>query len=258
MRPVSRSERGHDKLAVRWRAALWMRPFPARGPAVRRFVLQLTRAMDLSFRIAKIPVRIIPSFFLTAVLLGGLGGDLGRVAAWVVIVFVSVLAHELGHALTGLLFGLQPSIQLHAMGGTTSWAVARSQSVGRRILISLAGPGAGFLLAAIIIGIGRTPGGRVFDSDLGSYAYGSLLWVNVGWGVLNLLPILPLDGGNVLFQVLNATTRGRGERPARLVSLVVATLGVLLAFKMRMFFTGLLAVSFIALNWRAVRALDDR
>jgi membrane-associated protease RseP (regulator of RpoE activity) len=214
--------------------------------------------MDLSFKIANVPVQVLPSFFLTAVLLGGLGGDLRRVMAWVAIVFVSVLVHELGHAVTGMLFGLQPSIQLHGMGGTTSWRVRGRQSVAQRVLISLAGPGAGFVLAALIIGLGRTPSGRVFDSDIGGYVYGALLWVNLGWGVLNLLPILPLDGGNVLFQVLNAVTGGRGERPARLVSLVVATLGVLLAFKMRMMFTALLAVSFIVINWQAVRALDER
>lgn len=214
--------------------------------------------MNLSFRIAKIPVQIIPSFFLTTVFFGGVGGTLGSVVAWVAIVFVSVLAHEMGHALTGLFFGLQPSIQLHAMGGTTSWAQAQQQPVGRRVLISLAGPFAGFVLAALVVGVERSSGGRVFEGGLGRYAYDSLLWVNLGWGLLNLLPILPLDGGNVLFQVLNATTRGRGERPARLVSLVVATLGVLVALEMRMLFAGLFAVSFVALNWQAIRAIDER
>jgi hypothetical protein len=56
---------------------------------------------------------------------------------------------------------------------------------------------------------------------------------------------------------LNQVTGGRGERPTRLVSLVVATLGVLFALKMRWFYTALLAGSFIVLNWQAVRALDD-
>jgi Zn-dependent protease len=214
--------------------------------------------MDLSFRIASIPVRVVPSFFLMAAVLSGLDHDLGHVAAWVVVVFVSVLAHELGHAVTGMLFGMHPTIQIHGMGGTTSWIAPRRQSVGRRILISLAGPFAGFLLAALVIGLGRVGGARLFQGSLGGYIYGSILWVNIVWGVINLLPILPLDGGNVLFQVLNAVTRGRGERPARLVSLVLATLGVLLAFKLRDVFTGLVAVSFIALNWQAVRAMDDR
>jgi Zn-dependent protease len=154
------------------------------------------------------------------------------------------------------LFGLRPTIQLHAMGGTTSWVVPRKLSVGRRIAISLAGPAAGFALAAVVI-FGRARAGTLFSSELGFYVYGSLLWVNVGWGILNLLPILPLDGGNVLFHALNAATQGRGERPARIISLWVAALGVAAAVGTGELFAGLLAASFIALNWRGLRALAD-
>ncbi|MCL2449982.1 MAG: site-2 protease family protein [Polyangiaceae bacterium] len=214
--------------------------------------------MGLSFRIANIPVQVVPSFFWTAVLLGGLGGDIAHVAAWVAIVFVSVLAHELGHAGACVLFGLRPAVQIHGFGGTTVWAAASPLPVGRRVLISLAGPVAGFVLAAAVIGLGRAAGDRVFASHLGVYVYGTLLYVNIVWGVFNLLPILPLDGGNVLLHVLNATTGGRGEPPARLVSLVAATLVGLLAFKLRQPYLGLLALSFIVNNWRAVRALDQR
>jgi Zn-dependent protease len=214
--------------------------------------------MDLSFRIAGIPVQIVPSFFLTAVLLGGAGGgDLRQAAAWVAVVFVSVLAHELGHATVGRLFGLQPAIQIHAMGGTTSWSTGRRVSVVRRIAISLAGPAAGFGLAAIVVALARSTAGRVFDSDLGMYTYGSLLWVNVGWGLLNLLPILPLDGGNVLYQVLNAATHGRGEKPTRIVSLLFGVLGAGAALATWQPFAALLAASFVWLNFQALRAAAD-
>ena len=53
-----------------------------------------------------------------------LGARLQRpdlIAIWVAIVFISVLVHELGHALVGRMFGLDPQIELHGMGGTTSW-----------------------------------------------------------------------------------------------------------------------------------------
>jgi membrane-associated protease RseP (regulator of RpoE activity) len=214
--------------------------------------------MDLSFRIAGIPVQVVPSFFVAAVFLGAAGDfDLRRAAAWVAIVFVSVLAHELGHATVGRLFGLEPAIQIHAMGGTTSWSVARPISVARRIAISLAGPAAGFGLAAIVVALARSAAGRVFDSELGLYAYASLIWVNVGWGVLNLLPILPLDGGNVLFQVLNAATHGHGERPTRIVSVLLAVLGAAAALATRQPFTALLALWFVSLNWQALRAAAD-
>jgi Zn-dependent protease len=208
--------------------------------------------VNLSFRLGKIPVRIQPSFFLIALLFVGFGGqDLRVLGAWVAIVFVSVMLHELGHATMGLAFGLSPSIDLHGMGGTTSWTGGPPLPTGKRILISLAGPFAGFALAALVrYGLGP----RVFPPTLlGTFAYDNLLRVNFGWGVLNLLPMLPLDGGNVLTQVLQALTRGHGERPARIVSIVVASLAIPVAVVSGYWWGGLLAASFIATNVRGLR-----
>jgi hypothetical protein len=82
--------------------------------------------------------------------------------------------------------------------------------------------------------------------------------VNFGWGVLNLLPMLPLDGGNVMTQLLNALTGGRGERPARVVSIVVASLAVAVALLFQYWWGGLLAASFIASNVRGLRDATAR
>jgi Zn-dependent protease len=221
--------------------------------------------MDLNFRIARIPVHVAPTFFLTALFLGGLGGDLGRAVVWVAVVFASVLAHELGHAAAGSLFGLRPTIDLHAMGGTTSWSGAsgasgaRRPSIARRVLISVAGPGAGFALAVVVLCVRRAvESGGALDTGLGGYAVRSLLWVNVGWGILNLLPILPLDGGHVIQLLLDGATGGRGERPARIVSLVAAALAALLAFTTRNLYPALLAVTFVAIHWQALGARESR
>ena len=212
--------------------------------------------MTLSFRLGKIPVRIHPSFFLIAVIFGLYGTDLRILVAWVAIVFVSVMLHELGHATMGLTFGLSPAIDLHGMGGTTSWSGGPALTTGKRVLVSLAGPGAGFVVAAVVryaIGPNLFP-----PTPLGTFVYENLLFVNFGWGVLNLLPMLPLDGGNVMMQVLGALTRGRGERPARIVSIVVASLAIPVALLFQNWWAGILSVSFIAANVRGLRDATAR
>ena len=213
--------------------------------------------MAFSFRVGRIPVQVVPAFFVTTVVFGAYGmTDLAHVAAWAVIVFVSVLAHELGHALAGVAFGLQPSIQIHGLGGTTSWQGPKLLPVARRVVISLAGPVAGFALGGLVIAIGHALGPGATAGALAAFTYGSLLWVNIGWGALNLLPILPLDGGAVLFQLLDASTHGHGERPARIVSIVVAVAGAALSAIARQPFPAVFAATFAVMNWRALRALD--
>ncbi len=71
----------------------------------------------MRFRLAGFPVEIHPSFFILAVLLGLGAGDVRLILLWVAVVFVSILTHELGHAIVGRSYGLQPQIRLYSMGG---------------------------------------------------------------------------------------------------------------------------------------------
>jgi Zn-dependent protease len=221
----------------------------------------------LSFRFGSIPVRLHPTFFITTVFLGFASGDtdLRVILAWLVIVLASVFIHELGHAFAGMGFGLKPQIDMHGFGGTTSWQPGARVGWGGRILISLAGPSMGFVVGAVVFGLGLA--GVIPDNEMGRYVFGSLLWVNVGWGVFNLLPMLPLDGGNVMLSGLNWMTDGRGERPARIVSLGVALLAaagvaVLLLRNhnggLGAIWPALLAAQFIANNWRGLQDLKAR
>lgn len=209
--------------------------------------------MSLSFRVGKIPVRIQPLFFVVSAMLGASTGGMPAVVAWVAVVFVSVMFHELGHAAAGLAFGLEPSIELHAMGGTTSWATQRRLSTAQRVTISLAGPFAGFLVGGVVwaAGLGYPPFAR-------AGLYGMLLFVNIRWGLVNLVPMLPLDGGNVMAHLLSAATSGRGQRAAHWVSIVLASAGTVFALATQNWWLVMLGVLFATSNWRALGDLTAR
>lgn len=172
----------------------------------------------LSFRLGNIPVRVHLVFFFMALMLGG-GRPGPGLVSWVVIVFVSVLLHELGHALVGRAFGLSPEIDLHGMGGLTSWTAGPRLGPVPFILISLAGPLTGIVLGAIVWALAVRAQSL---SATAAVAADQFVSVNVYWGILNLIPMLPLDGGNVLARVLDLLTGGRGRRPAHFLSAALA------------------------------------
>jgi len=128
---------------------------------------------------------------------------------WIAIVFQGILMHELGHALAGRAFGRQPRIELIALGGVTWWEQREPMSPGRSLLVSAAGPVVGIFIGSLSLVLMDAL--RVPDPSLARYAFRSLVYVNLGWGLLNLLPVLPLDGGNIVASVMElvAPTRGR-------------------------------------------------
>src|SRR5262249_49832192 len=134
-----------------------------------------------------IPVTVEITFVLMALVLGSnRRADAATLIEWISVVFFSVLFHELGHALVGRAFGLDPQIRLYAFGGLTSWSGGRDITPGRSILLSAGGPGAGFLLGGVVFlfAVALGPG----SSSFAKTTVGDLLWVNIGWGILNLLP----------------------------------------------------------------------
>ncbi len=192
--------------------------------------------MKFNFRLGSIPVTVHGSFLLVVACLGSMEGSLPALVRWMLVVFIGVLLHELGHALVGRSFGLTPRIDLIGFGGLTSWSAsdARALGAGKRIAISLAGPFTGIAVgAAALAAAGLPPFAFFGDYAALSPLMHDVVFVNAWWGFANLLPILPMDGGNVLFQSLNWLTKGRGENPARVVSAIAAVLAGLAAFFFR-------------------------
>lgn len=156
----------------------------------------------LKFRAFGVPVAIEGWFWLSTVLLGGgisahTPEQWQRVAVWVVVVFISVLLHELGHALVGRQFGASPFIRLHGFGGVT-FLPGPHLTRRQNILVSGAGPAAGLILGLAVVGLDRVS----TVPPLVSLAFADALYVNFFWTCVNLLPIQPLDGGQIMAQLL--------------------------------------------------------
>lgn len=184
---------------------------------------------DLRFRFLGFPVRVHPWFWITAVLLGASTIDAGLqfLAIWIAVMLVSILVHELGHGLAFRRFGADADLILYAFGGLAVPTMGISGR-SRRIIVSLAGPFAGFALCGIIYGSNQglhwatdANGDAVNTREL-AYFYDAMVMVNLYWGILNLLPIYPLDGGHVSREVCGKFWGGRGRRISLKVSFVLA------------------------------------
>jgi stage IV sporulation protein FB len=182
----------------------------------------------LSFNLFGIPVRVQPWFWVTLALIGGglsANDSLSMllVVMFVLAGFVSVLVHELGHALTVRKFGLPTSITLIAFGGFASYpagVLTRKQS----FMVTAAGPALqlalGILVAAIRVSVEVPPA-----SLLNHFTF-YLVLVSVAWALLNCLPIFPMDGGQMLAAVLGP----KRQRYVYLTGAVCAAIIGLLAF----------------------------
>lgn len=151
-------------------------------------------------------VLVGPSWFLGAALISfvmapwiewqqpGLGG--WRYVAgfgFAVVLYLSVLVHELAHAVAARHYGFPvDSMTLHFLGGHTQIAGQARRPV-EEFVIAVVGP-----ITSLLIGFGGLALARVVPDGLLGMAVDLLALANLVVGVLNLVPGLPLDGGRVL------------------------------------------------------------
>lgn len=104
----------------------------------------------------------------------------------VIILHLSVFAHELGHAITGLFFGYEiKKIEIMALGGSVEFTTKNWMSNSRhRFYISAAGPLTNLIIAALF-----------------HTAHAFTLEINFLLAIFNLIPILPMDGGNMIVAI---------------------------------------------------------
>ena len=187
--------------------------------------------MSLRLLVLRVPVRIHLSFFTVIALFGFVfflqGADpdgLAMFAAWIPCSTFAMLSHELGHAFIGRAFGLSPRVLVHGLGGATAFSTdaLRKLTHGKRALVALAGPAVGVGLGLLAFVAERSlalPPESVPKRTLTLF-----FWLSCGWGVVNLLPVLPLDGGQVVAALLDRATGGRGLAWARRSSVALGLL----------------------------------
>lgn len=238
---------------------------------------------ELNFVLGGIPIRVHPMFWLIALLMGlGCRDQQGHVdpfvlVAWIVATFVSVLVHELGHALTMRAFGFSPWITLYGLGGMASYNPSqtnrgRGQGTLAQVLISLAGP-ATEIGVAVLVALALQLAGQpvrldwrfpfVKMGDIGpaftTYFLLFFFFVSVVWGLINLLPVYPLDGGQIAREVFLRINRQDGIRQSLTLSFVTAgTVAIIGLLRMNDYFLAMMFGYLAYSSYATWSAYNDR
>lgn len=197
----------------------------------------------LNFSIFSIPVHVQWFFWLTSFLLAG-GLRMEKAEDWVFIflkigiILISIIVHELGHALASMRWGGRPTIELHGLGGVTF--LGGEFTRWQHLAISFSGPFASLSLAGISYLLLK------FTELPMEYALGYLFWVNLIWTAFNLLPVLPMDGG----QILRGFLGPKHERKACIIGMITAVLVALWAFQTGQYLMTVLLGFFAWLNYK--------
>ncbi|RYD19549.1 MAG: hypothetical protein EOP88_18525 [Verrucomicrobiaceae bacterium] len=204
------------------------------------------------FTIFGIPVEVQPFFWITLVILGASGGADSKEAIFEIVLFVlagfvSILVHELGHALTARRFGANVYIVLEAFGGYAAYSGART-SRKQSFLITAAGPAIQIALGFVMLGLQKVVPPM---NSYGNYFLDMLMFISFFWAIINLLPVVPLDGGRMVEAALG---------PARIkitlwISIVTAIVAAVLMFSLT---RSIIFPIFLAMfAWQAYQRLNE-
>jgi Zn-dependent protease len=167
---------------------------------------------------------------------------------WIPVLTISILFHEFAHAaMIGALGFGSSAIMLEGIGGATY--NERRAKPWQDLLISAAGPLSNFLLAWIVTLLAQNIPGASRDPFFAALLP-LLVYMNWFWGKLNLLPIGPLDGNNILRNFFRLFLR---ERPAFIISIWISMLVgvavIVFCLVTRQFFIALLVAWYVRTSW---------
>lgn len=190
----------------------------------------------LSFRIFRFPVKVQLWFFITILFLSfrrldNLAADpvlsIVLFLEVIIVATVAVLVHELGHAFAYRRYDQDASIVLWGLGGLTFGQ--RELPPKQSILVSAAGPFAGIILMGLpawAIQHWVLPGRLPFN-DVGivlGTTVADVKWFALVWSFVNLVPLLPLDGGHIAESIFELVTGEPRRQTVRILSIITGVL----------------------------------
>ncbi len=156
---------------------------------------------------------------------------------------VLTLIHELGHALAARRAGARAEISLDFLAGYASYVPSRPISRLEQAWISFAGPAVQITISVAVLAVmGFNPLERPSIDDPAALA---IWWAGPIIGLLNLIPILPLDGGNIVLNGLDWLLPGRSRRPMIYLSIGITTAALVFCFTSDRFRGFVIFVGFI-------------
>ena len=243
---------------------------------------------DIQFNLFGFSIRVHPLFFLAPLLFGRefiANSPIVGVGLLVVtfVFFVSILFHELGHAWAFKWFGINSKIVLHWMGGLaipdrSSWGSRQvSLTPNQQVIVSIAGPLANVVLAFATLGIGLAlnghwevqkfliplPGVNFAGTALGGKPYLHLFFdativLNLLWAIFNMVPVFPLDGGQVARALMQKIDPRDGLKNSLYLSIGVAGLLCVYALSIKSTFLAIFCGFMAYESWQSLQRLSGR
>jgi len=226
---------------------------------------------ELRFSVGPFPVEVHPLFWLVGLILVGqsavstnVGQPVANLLGAVGLMFVSILIHELGHSVAMAFYGIRSRIVLYALGGMAIPVGSRlgfsHKGMWDQVVIAFAGPLAqflvlGLLLGAAMMGLAPSPGD---PDDAAIVNWALLFWVavfvNSVWPVLNLLPVLPLDGGRICQGILRMFQgHHQGDISTLWVSVIMGVMLAVFLIQAGFFFFGIFMVMITIQNFQTLQ-----
>lgn len=204
-----------------------------------------------------IPVSFSPFFLLLIVVLSFGWDSLVQMIIFAVCAILGILIHEFGHALMARRYGLAPQIVLHGLGGATQHVP--TSSARQDFLITLCGPMAGLLFGGSAWAILKFIEMSGIVTAMHPYFYTFVYlfaYINILWGVFNLIPIRPMDGAKILEHILSKLfAPSRAQKIGIVISALCAVALFVVSLLSKNMFMILLSAYFVIISLSAIHEM---